>query len=394
MSSCHRFYTFLFALLGICWGATPSWAFNWGNPSGSYASLVHEVATVEETLVSKWLSTIPSLSEPQPALNCQVLELIDPAIRSIVQVPTNVDAATETALRRLAEGFMENVILGSSGQMNLWYQEGTLYGVEFDWFFVPSMQPPVGEILPTIGEIVGYQDSPTAGADPTPILLASVYCYNEEQFNLRQAAIEAMLQHPMNLFTQDWCLSTTDTQIRRLLSFVNFGSESSLALRGFGDSRSLVGFDLADAFEEFAGRSLVSARLQLEIVSNTGFWSSSGVAVNVHRMNVPWSESAATWGSPADLDLSNWEVDGAEWQMGHSGVRPFEEVPSDSCPHYESSSGRMEWDVTADVQDMIVNEGDTHSWMLRLANENMWVHLRYGAKEGDAARPRLVLEWQ
>lgn len=133
--------------------------------------------------------------QPEPDLNCDVCDFPRSGLRVIMQNDGHGDDRRTAQLRALSKSFLRRAVLESRGQIHDWWRDGTLAGVEFDWFFPAVGAPKPDEMLPTVGQVYGVDD------DGLPVHLANVYCYNAAQFAARVKAVEAMIGHTMDWYT-------------------------------------------------------------------------------------------------------------------------------------------------------------------------------------------------
>ncbi len=144
--------------------------------------------------------------QPEPDLNCDVCEFPRSGLLVIMQNDGHGDARRTAELRALSKSFLRRAVLESRGQIHDWWQDGTLAGVEFDWFFPEFGAPAPEEMLPTVGQVFGVDE------DGLPKHLANVYCYTSTQFAARVKAVEAMIGHEMDRYTvwEDNTVTSTD----------------------------------------------------------------------------------------------------------------------------------------------------------------------------------------
>jgi hypothetical protein len=174
-----------------------------------------------------------------------------------------------------------------------------------------------------------------------------------------------------------------DTFVQSGAPDLNTGSNLTLSLH-WTPLIPLVGFDVA-AIEAFvAGGTVSSATLRLEISSIGGGWGAGGNDIAVYRMNVHWTEDAATYHCAIDTNLNNSQPNCAgstAWDMDGPDL-PYVTTPSDSTTIVENQSGFVTFDVTADVQAFAAgtaNEG----WALRKVDEELLGGLSFHSREGD-----------
>ncbi|MAG57629.1 MAG: hypothetical protein CMJ83_15155 [Planctomycetes bacterium] len=123
---------------------------------------------------------------PEPDLNCHLA--IFPRQTTVGIVPSDVSFPNGTARQRhLAKTFFRLGVLETSGQINGWFQNHTLFAVEFDWFLEDDVDPPVSV---TLGIRVVFE---TASGEA----VCHMYCYDLNGFMTRQAMLELAIGHPM-----------------------------------------------------------------------------------------------------------------------------------------------------------------------------------------------------
>jgi hypothetical protein len=166
----------------------------------------------------------------------------------------------------------------------------------------------------------------------------------------------------------------------------SFGGQKTLVVRQ-GGSRVLARFDSAAIRAAVGGGSLASAELQLYIGTNGANWGPTGRTLDVYRVDAAWTESAATWNCPNDLNLANGAPDcAAQWNGGTT-----EDDASDTVVVTNASSGWISFDVTADVQAFLAGM-ENDGWLIRKTDESQPGRVDFVSRRGATAQaPRLVL---
>ena len=183
-----------------------------------------------------------------------------------------------------------------------------------------------------------------------------------------------------------------DTYVSRTLPAQNFGADTLLLLDG--DHRPLLRWDSAAVSDAIGNGSLLEARLELTVVSNSGGWPGNARWVALHAMSEEWVESEANWNcssaDPAPCDP--WSMDEPEELEGPAGPyhSPWNPQATDSLRVMNNTDGVVTFDVTADVVAALQGGVYRHGWLLKRVNESAGGTLEIGAREGGSA-PRLVL---
>jgi RHS repeat-associated protein len=178
----------------------------------------------------------------------------------------------------------------------------------------------------------------------------------------------------------------TDTYLGASKANKTYGSKRWMRLRRGGFDRPALRFDLAATAAEI--ETLQAAYLELTITDNRDDWG-SGRLVDVYRATSPWTESGATWNCADDANPGNPVPDCVpEWWGGDHAVEP-----TDSVLHTNGMSGRVAFDVTADVEGFLGGLPH-HGWLLMHESDGSG-SVRYASREHQAAlapRLRLVFE--
>ncbi|MCW5830699.1 MAG: VCBS repeat-containing protein [Deltaproteobacteria bacterium] len=200
-----------------------------------------------------------------------------------------------------------------------------------------------------------------------------------------------------------------DTYVRNGADNTNEGGAAFLRIQQSGNNRALVHFSQVELQGPLRGRNLISATLKADIVHNGNNWGSTGRTVDAHRMRQGWSEGngkvagispsdrgdgpGATWNCAIDANISNQAKDctaNTAWNMGGSGERPWELVPTGTVLIQNQQSGTVSWDVTADVQAFLDGSVPNHGWLLRKTNEGQSGLVEFASRESGNP-PSLVL---
>ncbi len=184
----------------------------------------------------------------------------------------------------------------------------------------------------------------------------------------------------------------------------NEGANPMLLVRKKGDTRTVVGFDLASM--DLSG--LTSATLVMTIGSAPPANWGQGGAIEVRRLLAPWTEgngkdidvpevdstrgtgSGITWKCGTDTDILNTEKDCAgNWEGGDNAVAPRTAAPITIT---NGMSGELHFDVTQDVL-----AGANYGWLVKKPNENQNGNIKFYSREGAAGdpslAPKLILEF-
>ena len=169
----------------------------------------------------------------------------------------------------------------------------------------------------------------------------------------------------------------------------NFGSDTVLQVMA-GPQRTLVRFDQTQIATAIGADSLVSATLQLTIVS-IGNWDGSGT-LSLHRMARSWTEGGATWNCSIDTNPANQSADcneAGQWPMGSPGAGdPYLSSATSSITVTNNQTGVVQFDVTADVRAFLA--GTTNNGWLIKKDDGYEGFARFRSKE-TSAKPRLML---
>ena len=180
--------------------------------------------------------------------------------------------------------------------------------------------------------------------------------------------------------------AVADATIKQGSPNQTFGGQKTLALRESG-VRVLVRFDPEAIAAAVGSGSLASAQLQLYIDSNAANWGPTGRTADLYRLDAAWSESGATWNCANDANPGNGAADcAAPWSGG-----TVEDDASDTVVLTNTSSGWIQFDVTADVQAFLAGTADD-GWLLQKTDEGQAGRVELVSREGTAGLgPRLVL---
>src|SRR5262245_33461931 len=186
----------------------------------------------------------------------------------------------------------------------------------------------------------------------------------------------------------------SDADVRAGSPNQNQGNRMRLQVQSSGTNRTLVQFDRQAMLQTVGGGILQTARLRLYVVSNANNWGSSGRAVNVHRMTQAWNEQGATWNCANDLNPFNSQADcSPAWNMGSTSPWPFVAAATSSVVQQNNQTGWVEWDVTADVAQIVSNSVPNYGWIVRKDNEGQTGQVEYSSRESQN-KPQLVLAVQ
>lgn len=207
------------------------------------------------------------------------------------------------------------------------------------------------------------------------------------------AILSDQATNPGNTFTTGtWTTlyAIGDTYLKSGNPNQNQGTELFLRVRLNGTNRALIQFDSQEMSDAAAGKTLSRARVRLYIEDNGNNWGASGRTVDAHRVTVSWTELGATWNCPDDTDTGNGSPDCAEqWNGG-----TFNASATDSVLHTNGLSGWVEWDVTADVQDMVTSPATNYGWIVKKTEEGQTGRANYTSREGAANGPELFLVFE
>ena len=180
--------------------------------------------------------------------------------------------------------------------------------------------------------------------------------------------------------------AVADTYLRVGSPNQNQGQEAVLRVQQSGSNRTLVRMDQAAIAAAVGSGSLASATLEL-YVTGSGSWGSTGRTVDLHRVTAAWTESGATWNCADDLSPTNSQPNCATQWAGGS----FEADATESVLHTNTTSGRVQFNVLADVRAFLAGTSN-FGWLAKLADETASGNADYGSRQGTSDRaPRLVL---
>lgn len=204
------------------------------------------------------------------------------------------------------------------------------------------------------------------------------------------------------LFSSTAYAQTQDTYIRLDTADTNFGSRTYLKLNDAGLTRSrlILGFDVPAV----PSRSIVGAA-KLRLYYYTDFGAGSGTrTVTAHRLTRDnWGEGngtdGPTWNEYQHIGASHpascfaWTTSGGDYDTG--------EPPIGVAPISRENYGWIEWDVTAAVQDAVMNGDAVVAILLKQVTEDKLVGLNqfdsYFRSSNYATdpslRPRLDITW-
>ena len=170
--------------------------------------------------------------------------------------------------------------------------------------------------------------------------------------------------------------STDDAYIIHGSPDYNTGTEPALIIRndyGIGGTSgwgtdALIKFDLS----QYANQTITSAKLKLRYYE----WHDNDPAGRVLKLfsnTADWDELTVTWNN----------------QPGHASL------PTSSCAVPAATETWMEWDVTTDVQAMLLGSISNYGW--HLLDDNYWGQpdipsIRFRSKEYGTYSPRLDID--
>ncbi len=181
--------------------------------------------------------------------------------------------------------------------------------------------------------------------------------------------------------------ATADTYLRQSSANQNQGQDVLLHIQQSGHNRTLVAMDPAAIASAVGTGHLASATLELYVTDSTA-WGTAGRTVDLHRMTAPWTENGATWNCAVDTNPANGSPNCAtQWDGG-----TFDDEPSDSVLHLNTTSGYVAWNVTEDVRSFLAGTPN-YGWLAKLSDETLGGNVDYASRQGSVAvqRPRLVL---
>ena len=188
--------------------------------------------------------------------------------------------------------------------------------------------------------------------------------------------------------------AVSDADVRSGSPNQNQGNRMRLQTQSSGTNRALVQFDRQAMLATVGNGTLQAAKLRLYVISNANNWGSSGRAVNVHRMTQAWTEQGTTWNCANDLNPFNSQSDCTpNWNMGNGSQWPFVAAATSSQIQQNSQTGWVEWDVTADVAQILSNSVPNYGWLIRKDNEGQAGQVEYGSRESQY-KPELRLTVQ
>ena len=81
------------------------------------------------------------------------------------------------------------------------------------------------------------------------------------------------------------------------------------------------------------------------------------------------------------------------WEMGkpnQTTLHPWAATPTSSALITNGLIGRVEWDVTADIQDVLTSAADNYGWIVKKANEGQPGRVDFASRESGHG-PRLFI---
>ncbi len=181
--------------------------------------------------------------------------------------------------------------------------------------------------------------------------------------------------------------ATADTYLRQSAANQNQGQDVLLHIQQSGHNRTLVAMDPAAIAAAVGTGHLASATLELYVTDSTA-WGTAGRTVELHRMTASWTENGATWNCAVDTNPANGAPNcSTQWDGG-----TFDDEPTDSVLHVNTTSGYVAWNVTEDVRSFLAGTPN-YGWLAKLSDETLGGNVDYASRQGSVAvqRPRLVL---
>ncbi|HED65435.1 MAG TPA: hypothetical protein ENJ09_07755, partial [Planctomycetes bacterium] len=129
--------------------------------------------------------------EGEGQLNCFEVWFPSSDVRAIVPNYPDMGPAFAARMRTFAKRTFRGTVLEGENELSSALSAGSLYGIEFDWFFVLPPASTTG--LPSVGPVSVYGTS----ASGEPKLFAQVFGYDAAGYAARKAMIEDMVGHPM-----------------------------------------------------------------------------------------------------------------------------------------------------------------------------------------------------
>ncbi len=183
---------------------------------------------------------------------------------------------------------------------------------------------------------------------------------------------------------------SADTYLRQSEPNRNFGTEPFLRVRPTGKNRALLAVDQTALAALIGGATVTAARLELTITENANNWGPEGRAIALHRLTVPWSETAATWNCGVDTVPGNPQAECAArtaWEMGGAG--PWVVPPTATATITNGLRGVVTFDVAADVAAWLSGTPNA-GWILKRVDEGPSGAVEFGSRESGSP-PVLVL---
>jgi parallel beta-helix repeat protein len=160
--------------------------------------------------------------------------------------------------------------------------------------------------------------------------------------------------------------------------------------------RTVVAFDLAG----ISATGLSRVTLRLTLAEPASGWGSTGRAVSVHRLAVPFAEGngqwfdlpsssrtrgngvGVTWNCAMDSEIANGAANcSTSWNGGSAAAGPA----SAAVLHTNGLTGAVDWDVTADVLQALSENAASIQWLIRRAVESQNGRAIYYSTDGAAA---------
>ncbi|MDX1998509.1 MAG: DNRLRE domain-containing protein [Thermoanaerobaculia bacterium] len=190
---------------------------------------------------------------------------------------------------------------------------------------------------------------------------------------------------------------TADTTLDQREQDDSFGTEPTLRLRSGDKERLLLRVSAADLRARLGDRPVVSASLELFVVSTGQNWG-PGRALAAHRLLADWDEAEATWRCPRGEQDDEDDDDDDDRSSGHCADRwdggRFARLATSTALQTNAAARWLAFDVAADVRAF--QTGTAHfGWLIQKAGPNKNGSAVYSAREGSPARVpvlRVVVE--
>ena len=374
------------------WPWEPLGFWNPEDPLDPWSNPLYDPNTVPPHLWDLWWSMYEVwylTNHEDEELNCDVVEFEDWGLKVIIQNDDPTNDTRRTLLREVTRAFVRDLVIEGSGDLHDAWSDGTITGLEIDFFHPPGGAPSTTEVHDVVGAVMGED---AAGDD---MLLAYLYGFDDDGFASRRLDVEAMIGHVMDDYRVGSDEATADTRVRKGSSAArnkNYGDDSTMKSSKTNQNRTLVGFDKAGVEDRVGTGTLLRARLRIYIGSNLSGWGTTGRDLAAHRLKEAWDEDRATWKCASDSDLTNTSPDGTTWKMSGSN-RCYDTTASATVRITNATTGWIELDVTDDVLAWLDGTQDCEGWLLKLAEESKSGSLLFDSRENASGfAPQLLLE--